>query len=86
MTAEQGLKIYRMSKIIGGHQSFWADSTFADEHLTHEAESFNASDFKEEEVLGGFFSQTLESVNEEGKRKLFELLNGFIGDNSMSPL
>jgi hypothetical protein len=81
MTADDGLKMHRMSKMMSGHRSFWADTTFADEHIITEKTAHNVNEINEDEALGGFFFDTFREVDNYGKKKLFDLLTLFIGDN-----
>jgi hypothetical protein len=81
MTATEGLKIHKMSKMVGGHKSFWGDTTFADEHITTEKSLQNVSEISEADTLNGFLSDTFQNVNDEGKKKISEFFAAFIGDN-----
>jgi hypothetical protein len=74
MTANDGLKMHRMSKMMTGHRSFWADTTFADEYVTTEKTLQNVSEIDEDEALSGFFFDTFREVDDGGKRKFLNSL------------
>ncbi len=81
MCADNGLKMHRISKTIPGHQSFWGDTTFADEHITAEKSLHDVREINEDEALWGFFSETFHNVDDEGKMRIHGLFTTFINNN-----
>jgi hypothetical protein len=63
---------------VAGHQNFWGDTTFADEHITAEQSLHDVREINEDAALGSFFSETLQKVDDEGKKKILGIFSTFI--------
>jgi hypothetical protein len=83
MSAHDGLKNHTYYRMVEGHSAQWIDTTFADEHLTDETISYNINELEEdkEEILTGYFVESLQIVNAEGKKEIINLFEKFISDN-----
>jgi hypothetical protein len=81
MTADNGLKLHKVTKTMPGHQSFWGDTTFGDKHITAEKSLHDVNEINEDAALHGFFSETYSNVDDDGKKKIWGLFSAFISDN-----
>ena len=83
MSASDGLKNHTYFRMIEGHSAQWIDTTFADEHLTDETIPYNVKELEEdkEEILTGYFVESLQMVNAEGRKEIINLFEKFISDN-----